>query len=244
MTTATFYLKIEEVIKNKFAQLLIFGFLLLVSNDLISQDKFLMKDGIKLSLKSKSTVGKNAMIATYCQDLKKTSSCNEIIITGDGKKYWIPLTTGPVYNLLKNGKTPNYNGMTVLNSKNPKFKQYYTVKDNLIIVVTPKSLSHVISIFRYGSRPLRIDDVKPIFRDDYDPVKDECKCVAIWQDCYAFWSLQNPSPYQWITIQEICDEEFDDCKKDCQNIVFENIQTFLVLRQSIAANDFQIGLRK
>lgn len=217
---------------------------LFVNSQIISAqiDNTITRSGIKMTLKSKTVVGKNATLAKYCNS--KSGKCEELIITSDKKSISMPLTSGPVYNIIKTGKTQNYKGLTQTISKSRKLTQYYTIVNNQIIVITPAGkLSHFINIYNFGSRPLKVAEVNSIFLDTgYDNIKDECKCFQRWKDCFRDAEPPGTSDEKGLENIQECDKKYVDCKVICRNIIMENINTILVFRKTSAATDFQIKI--
>ncbi|HMW40117.1 MAG: hypothetical protein K1X68_13245 [Saprospiraceae bacterium] len=228
---------------NKICFILIF--LSLFELSIYGQQATATKEGVTLTLKSKTTLGKGAMIYTYCQDKSQSKNCSELIVSKDGQTCWMPMTSGPVYNILKTGKTANYKGMNQYEVKGAKTKQYYVVNGNNIIVVTPLNLSHVVSVIKMGDRPLKDAEVKSIFKDnDYDPIKDECKCNS------KYWACLIGGLKSWDNLDDlafwknyVCDKNLEECTEICKNIEMKLASSILVKRKTIAASDFQIAIK-
>ncbi|MGB3197609.1 MAG: hypothetical protein WBB17_07745 [Saprospiraceae bacterium] len=205
-------------------------------------DNTITRSGVKMTLKSKTSIGKNATLAKYCNS--KSGKCEELLITTDKKSITMPLASGPVYNILRTGKTSSYKGLTKLISQNGKLTQYYTSVNNQLIVITPTGkFSHFVSLFNIGTRPLKISEITNLLKDTgYDELKDECKCAKKWTDCFL---EPDPPGTTYEKMQENlrnCDKKYEECEEICRKIIMENVNTILVFRKTSAANDFQLTI--
>ncbi|MBK9728935.1 MAG: hypothetical protein IPO86_12540 [Saprospiraceae bacterium] len=214
-------------------------------------DNTITRSGVKMTLKSKTSIGKNATLAKYCNS--KSGKCEELIITSDKKSMTMPFASGPASNIIKSGKTTNYSGWTKKKTLRTSSNQYYNIKGNKYSEIHEIKNGFLVSTFDIIGSNLTTNDILTVFADNSqaptDPSTKTCdECKKNHEDCYVENSLnKNPN---WPGLLEylnlVCDITHKYCLKSCKStkkIEITKAQSIIVIRNSITANDFNLAIK-
>jgi len=220
--------------------------LFLSGSFLIAQDKNITKDGVKLSLKTSSALGKDGKICTYCQDIKLSKNCKQLIVSKSGHKAWIPANEGPLYIVLKTGKTNNYNGLTLLKSKDGKFQCYYGYYNNQISFLTPVGkLAYLITIFNPSSKNLSSLQITKTVQEEAEDILNCINnlCNTNWSNCVQAIPHNLSSTEYWNRFTA-CTKDAESCEEICKNVEMEHVNKILIFRQTSGASSFNFEILK